>query len=304
MRKIFTSLLFVASANSAFAATATTTSAQLPAIAEIQTSVGTVTIQLNHDKAPISSKNFLDYVTSGFYKNTFIHRSVKDFVVQGGGMDAKTMQFKEPKAPIVSEADNGLSNLKGTVAMARTNDPNSATSQFYFNLKDNLMLDKDAPLDDQGTKSPGYTVFGEVIAGLDVVEKIGNYTTIATGYSEGVPFSEVTDCGFNFCLKKVIVENVYTNNVVDTLNSITRVTVNGTGGRVISEPRGISCIASSKSCTLKKSFGTAVTLNVKPSRGYEFKGWTGDCSGVNVALTLDTKTKNNNCTATFGKIGA
>lgn len=299
MRTVLTSLLLASSVTSAYAATTTQ-----PSIAEIQTSVGTVTIQLNHDKAPISSKNFLDYAANGFYKNTFIHRSVKDFVIQGGGMDAKTMQFKEPKAPIVSEASNGLSNLKGTVAMARTSDPNSATSQFYFNLKDNLVLDKDAPLDDKGTKSAGYTVFGNVIAGLDIVEKIGGYTTIQTGYSEGVPFSEVTDCGFNFCLKKVIIENVYTSDVVDNVNSITRVTVNGTGGRIVSQPTGISCISTSKSCTLKKPFGTTVTLNVKPSKGYEFKGWTGDCSGNNAALTLDTKSKNNNCTATFGKIGA
>lgn len=300
MRKIFTSLLFASSVASAYAATTTTQ----PSIAEIQTSVGTVTIQLNLDKAPISSKNFLDYATSGFYKNTFIHRSVKDFVIQGGGMDAKTMQFKEPKAPIVSEANNGLSNLKGTVAMARTSDPNSATSQFYFNLKDNSVLDKDAPVDDKGTKSAGYAVFGNVIAGLDIVEKIGGYTTIQTGYSEGVPFSEVTDCGFNFCLKKIIIENIYTSDVIDSTNSITRVTVNGTGGRIVSQPTGISCILTSKFCSLKKPFGTAVTLNVKPSKGYEFKGWTGDCSGNNAALTLDTKSKNNNCTATFSKIGA
>lgn len=299
MRTVLTSLLLASSVTSAYAATTTQ-----PSIAEIQTSVGTVTVQLNHDKAPISAKNFLDYAASGFYKNTFIHRSVKDFVIQGGGMDAKTMQFKQPKTPIMSEANNGLSNLKGTIAMARTSDPNSATSQFYFNLKDNLVLDKDAPLDDKGTKSAGYTVFGNVIAGLDIVEKIGGYTTIQTGYSEGVPFSEVTDCGFNFCLKKVIIENVYTSDVVDNVNSITRVTVNGTGGRIVSQPTGISCISTSKSCTLKKPFGTAVTLNVKPSKGYEFKGWTGDCSGNNAALTLDTKSKNNNCTATFGKIGA
>lgn len=298
MRTVLTSLLLASSVTCAYAATTTQ-----PSIAEIQTSVGTITVQLNHDKAPISAKNFLDYATSGFYKDTFIHRSVKDFVVQGGGMDAKTMQFKETKAPIVSEANNGLSNLKGTVAMARTSDPNSATSQFYFNLKDNLVLDKDAPLDDKGTKSAGYTVFGNVIAGLDIVEKIGGYTTIQTSYSEGVPFSEVDDCGFNFCLKKVIIENVYISDVVDNVNSITRVTVNGTGGRIVSQPTSISCISTSKSCILKKPFGTAVTLNVKPSKGYEFKGWSGDCSGNNVALTLDTKSKNNNCTATFGKIG-
>lgn len=298
MRKFITPLLLASSITSAYAATTSS-----PSIVEMQTSVGTITIQLNHDKAPISSKNFLDYATSGFYKDTFIHRAVKDFVVQGGGVDAKTMQFKTPLAPIVNEAGNGLSNIKGTVAMARTSDPNSANSQFYFNLQDNLNLDKDAILDDKGTKSDGYAVFGDVIGGMDVVTKIGNFTTIKTGYSEGVPFSDVTDCGFNFCLKKVIVEAVYTSKIVDSINSITRVTVAG-NGKVSSVPSAISCGMGGRICSIKKPFGAAITLNAKPSTGYEFKGWSGDCSGTTTPLVLDTKTKNNNCTATFAKIGA
>ena len=287
---------------------ATTTTIQ-PAVVEMQTSVGTVTIQLDWDKAPISSKNFLDYINTDFYKNTFFHRiySVTDpkdstktviKVLQGGGFDAPTMKLKTTNAPIINEATNGLHNAVGTIAMARTNDPNSATSQFFFNLTDN------SSYFDATSSNPGYAVFGTIISGMDIVNKIGNYTTIKTAYSEGVPFSEVADCGFNFCLKKVIIEKIYTSNNIDSINSWTRVNVNGVGGRVTSSPSGISCISTSKTCNLKKSFGTAVSLTAKANPGYEFKGWSGDCSGTATPLVLDTKTKNNNCTATFSKTGS
>lgn len=304
MRKFFTSLLLVSGITSVSAATTTTSS--LPSIVEMQTSIGTVTVQLNHDKAPISSKNFLDYVNSGFYKNTFFHRiySVYDpsdksklliRVAQGGGFDAKTTQLKKPLASIVNEANNGLHNAVGTIAMARTNDPNSATSQFFFNITDN------SSSFDASTSSAGYAVFGNVIGGMDIVNTIGNFNTIKTGYSEGVPFSnDVEDCGFHFCLKKIIVEAVYASNAIDTINSATRITVNGSG-KVTSEPKGISCVANGKTCTLKKPFGTAVTLTAKPSAGYELKGWSGDCSGATTPLGIDTKTSNHNCTATFVK---
>jgi peptidyl-prolyl cis-trans isomerase A (cyclophilin A) len=303
MRKLFTSLL-LASASIASVSAATVTQ---PSIVEMQTNVGTVSVQLNWDKAPISSQNFLNYVNSSFYKNTFFHRiySVYDpadktklliRVVQGGGFDAKTMQLKTPLAAIVNEANNGLHNSIGTISMARTNEPNSATSQFFFNTTDNS-ANFDA---NTTTGNAGYAVFGAVIGGMDIVDKIGNFGTIKTAYSEGVPFSEVNDCGFNFCLKKVIIENVYTSQVADTINSWTRISINGSG-RVTSSPVGLSCAAK---CTLKKPFGTAITLNVKPSTGYQFAGWSGDCSGVTTSLALDTKTKNNNCTATFTKIGA
>ena len=303
MRKLFTSLL-LASASIASVSAATVTQ---PSIVEMQTNVGTVSVQLNWGKAPISSQNFLNYVNSSFYKNTFFHRiySVYDpadktklliRVVQGGGFDAKTMQLKTPLAAIVNEANNGLHNSIGTISMARTNEPNSATSQFFFNTTENS-ANFDA---NTTTGNAGYAVFGAVIGGMDIVDKIGNFGTIKTAYSEGVPFSEVNDCGFNFCLKKVIIENVYTSQVADTINSWTRISINGSG-RVTSSPVGLSCAAK---CTLKKPFGTAITLNVKPSTGYQFVGWSGDCSGVTTSLVLDTKTKNNNCTATFTKIGA
>ena len=306
MRTLISSLLLASvSITSAYAATTA-----LPSIVEMETNVGTVTIQLNHDKAPISSKNFLDYVNSGFYKDTFFHRiySVYDpkdasklqiRVVQGGGFDAKTMQLKTPLAAIVNEASNGLHNSIGTISMARTNDPNSATSQFFFNTTDNS-ANFDA---NTATGNAGYAVFGAVIGGMDIVNKISNFGTIKTGYSEGVPFSEINDCGFNFCMKKVIIDTVYTSSVVDNVNSLTRVTVNGLG-QVTSLPAAIVCGRGSVKCALKKPFGTAVSLIVKPATGYEFKGWTGDCSGVTPTLSIDTKTSNHNCTATFAKIGA
>lgn len=305
MRLLISSLLLAtASISTAYAAT---TSITHPSIIEMQTNVGTITVQLDWDKAPISSQNFLTYVNSSFYKDTFFHRiySVYDpvdktklliRVVQGGGFDANTMQLKTPLAAIVNEANNGLHNSIGTISMARTNEPNSATSQFFFNTTDNSSsFDFNA-----STGNAGYAVFGTVIGGMDVVSKIGNYNTIKTAYSEGVPFSEVNDCGFNFCLKKVVVEATYASSVSDSINSWTRVTLNG-NGKVTTTPSSFTCSSLSKSCTLKKPFGTAVSLVAKPSEGYEFTGWSGDCSGTVSPLILDTKTKNNNCTAIFTK---
>ena len=297
MRKIFTSLLLASSITSAYAATATT-----PAIAEIQTNIGTITTQLNWEKAPISSQNFVNYANKGFYKNIVFHRVLKDFMLQTGGVDVVTGQFKTPDAPIVNESGNGLKNLHYTLAMARAKEPDTATSQFFINTKDNDFLNK-------SETSAGYAVFGEVISGKEFVDKINNYLTITTGYSSdgGVPVMTdgVYECGINFCLKKIYIENVYLSQVADKINSYTRVMINGVGGRVTSSPSGISCISTSKSCVLKKPFGTAVSLTAKPSTGYEFKGWSGDCAGnATTPLVLDTKAKNNNCTATFAKKGS
>lgn len=305
MRKVFTSLLLASSITSAYAAT--TATATTPAIAEIQTNIGTITTQLNWEKAPISSQNFVNYTNKGFYKNIVFHRVIKDFMLQTGGVDVATGQFKTPDAPITSEAGNGLTNLKYTLAMARAADPNSATSQFFINTKDNAFLDK-GYLDKNGKAADGYTVFGEVISGKEFVDKINNYLTITTGYSSdgGVPVMTdgVYECGVNFCLRKIYIENVYLSQVADKINSYTRIMVNGTGGRVTSSPNGISCISTSKSCTLKKPFGTTISLTAKASTGYEFKGWSGDCLGNVTPLVLDTKAKNNNCTATFAKKGS
>jgi uncharacterized repeat protein (TIGR02543 family) len=298
MRKIFTSLLLASSMTSAYAATATATT---PAIAEIQTNIGTITVQLNWQKAPISSQNFVNYTNKGFYKNIVFHRVLKDFMLQTGGVDVVSGKFKTTDAPIVNEASNGLKNLKYTLAMARTADANSATSQFFINTADNAFLDK-------SETSDGYAVFGEVISGKEFVDKINNYLTITTGYSSdgGVPVAtdSIYECGVNFCLKKIYIENVYTSQVIDSINSATRITVNGSG-KVTSEPKGITCGSGSTACTMKRAFGTVVTLKATPSIGYQFTGWSGDCSGAVTPLVLDTtKPKNNNCAATFTKIGA
>jgi uncharacterized repeat protein (TIGR02543 family) len=307
MRKIFTSLLLASSIGVAYSETAvptsvtaiTTTSANSsPSIAEIQTNIGTITAQLNWEKAPISSQNFVNYVNKGFYKNIVFHRVLKDFMMQTGGVDVVTGQFKTPDAPIVNESNNGLTNLKYTLAMARAAEPDTATSQFFINTKDNDFLNK-------SETSAGYAVFGEVISGKEFVDKINGYLTITTGYSSdgGVPVMTdgVYECGINFCLRKIYIENVYLSQVADKINSYTRINISGVGGRVTSSPSGISCISTSRSCTLKRPFGTVVSLTAKPSRGYEFKGWSGDCSGIVTPLVIDTKTKNNNCTATFAK---
>ena len=133
------------------------------------TNKGDITIKLYPEKAPVTVKNFLSYVDSGFYNNTVIHRIVPDFVIQGGGY-SKDMAKKKTQAPIKNEADNGLKNMRGTLSMARTNNVNSATSQFFINLKDNDFLD-------HGARSFGYAVFAKVIEGMDIVDKIASVKT-------------------------------------------------------------------------------------------------------------------------------
>jgi len=135
----------------------------------LRTTLGEIELELFPDKAPISVENFLSYVRSGFYKNVLFHRVVTDFVIQGGGYD-KNYTKKETQTPIKNEANNGLSNLRGTVAWARTSDVHSATSQFFINLRDNTRLD----YRDSTAAGYGYAVFGKVIRGMDVVDKIGS----------------------------------------------------------------------------------------------------------------------------------
>jgi len=129
-----------------------------------ETTAGTIVLELFADKAPIGTANMLDYVKSGFYTGTIFHRVIPGFVVQGGGFDESFHQ-KTTKAPIKNEANNGLKNLRSTLSWARTNDPNSATSKFFINLADNAALDPNAG-------SAGYAVFGKVVSGMEVVEKI------------------------------------------------------------------------------------------------------------------------------------
>lgn len=149
----------------------------------VSTSMGDIILELDREKAPITVENFLRYVDEQFYDGTIIHRVVADFVVQGGGY-LPGLEEKEPRDPIVSEADNGLSNERGTVAMARMTEPDSATSQFYINLKDNPDLD-------HSTSSPGYTVFGRVVSGTDVVDSIAEVETeLRDGFAD-VPVEDI-----------------------------------------------------------------------------------------------------------------
>jgi peptidyl-prolyl cis-trans isomerase A (cyclophilin A) len=145
----------------------------------IKTSEGDITLQLFADKAPVSVANFLEYVDSGFYKGTIFHRIIPNFMIQGGGF-TPDMKEKETREPIANESKNRLHNTRGTVAMARTNDPNSATSQFFINQRTNLRLDW-AP------GNEGYTVFGEVIQGMDIVDFIATTPTKTTGGMGDVP---------------------------------------------------------------------------------------------------------------------
>ena len=154
----------------------------------LETSLGNITIELFQDKAPISVENFLTYVDDSFYSGTVFHRVIQTFMIQGGGMTADLTE-KRTRAPIKNEASNGLSNERGTVAMARTNVVDSATSQFFINTMDNSRRG----LDHQGTdpQSYGYAVFGRVIEGMDVVDKIAAVPTGTRGPDADVPVEPV-----------------------------------------------------------------------------------------------------------------
>jgi len=166
----------------------------------LQTNLGDIELELYPDKAPISVENFLKYVNDGFYDGLIFHRVVYNFVIQGGGFDANLVQKTPIYLPIKSESDNGLNNDKGTLAMARTNDPNSATSQFYINLRDNKDLNHDSnppnAVSPFGIKSVqpkvGYTVFGKVTKGMDVVNKIAKSDIVARGGMKDVPKNPIT----------------------------------------------------------------------------------------------------------------
>jgi cyclophilin family peptidyl-prolyl cis-trans isomerase len=149
-------------------------------VVEVATNFGTFVIELDSAKAPKTVKNFLEYVDAKHYDGTIFHRVIPTFMVQGGGYD-QNYEKKPTKPPVQNEADNGLKNTRGTVAMARTGDPHSATAQFFVNVVDNAFLDHQAK-DDRGW---GYAVFGKVTDGMDVVDKIKAVRTGASG-----PFSK------------------------------------------------------------------------------------------------------------------
>jgi len=148
----------------------------------LHTNFGDIKIELDFDKAPISSANFKQYAEEGFYEGTIFHRVIDGFMVQGGGFDAE-MNQKETREPIVNEADNGLKNDIYTIAMARTMDPDSASAQFFINVKDNDFLNHTA----KTTQGWGYCVFAKVTEGTDVVDKIKGVTTGSNGFHQDVP---------------------------------------------------------------------------------------------------------------------
>ena len=152
----------------------------------IKTSMGEIEVELNEAKAPISVKNFLEYVSKGHYKNTVFHRVIDGFMIQGGGFD-KDLKEKSTGTPIKNEAGNGLRNENGTIAMARTNDVNSATAQFFINVNDNSPLDHR----DDTAAGFGYAVFGKVVKGMPVVNKIKAVKTGARPPYEDVPLEPV-----------------------------------------------------------------------------------------------------------------
>lgn len=151
----------------------------------LKTSAGDIRIQLDAAKAPKTVANFLQYVKAGHYNGTVFHRVISDFMIQGGGFTAQ-MQQKPTRAPIAIESRNGLSNVRGSIAMARTGDPNSATAQFFINVVDNQRLDADMSPD-----GFGYTVFGQVESGMDVVDKIRATPVTDRGMHANVPVTPI-----------------------------------------------------------------------------------------------------------------
>lgn len=152
---------------------------------KVDTNMGAFLIELNAKAAPKTVENFLAYVKSGFYKNTLFHRVIPNFMIQGGGF-VMGMEEKNTRAPIALESRNGLSNVRGTIAMARTNDPNSATSQFFINVRDNRFLDAN-----QAQDGNGYAVFGKVVSGMSTVDAIARVKTHSVGYYDDVPIRDV-----------------------------------------------------------------------------------------------------------------
>ena len=154
----------------------------------IKTSAGDIQLELNGEKAPITVKNFVDIANSGYFEGTIFHRVINGFMVQGGGLNADMSDKPSGTAPIQNEANNGLTNDRGTIAMARTMDPHSATSQFFINHKDNGFLNHTA----ENSQGWGYAVFGKVTEGLDVVDQIADVATGSSGGHQDVPLEVIT----------------------------------------------------------------------------------------------------------------
>jgi len=156
--------------------------------AVLRTSVGDIHLELFAEQAPVTVENFINYANSGFYDGTIFHRVISHFMIQGGGFTPE-MEKKATGEPITNEADNGMSNKRGTIAMARTNDPHSATAQFFINVQDNMNLDYTGQANPGGW---GYAVFGQVTSGMDVVDEIRFVQTTTVGPYADVPAEPVT----------------------------------------------------------------------------------------------------------------
>ena len=154
----------------------------------IKTSAGDIQLELNGEKAPITVKNFVDIANSGYFEGTIFHRVINGFMVQGGGLNADMSDKSSGTAPIQNEANNGLANDRGTIAMARTMDPHSATSQFFINHKDNGFLNHTG----ENSQGWGYAVFGKVTEGLDIVDQIADVATGSSGGHQDVPLEVIT----------------------------------------------------------------------------------------------------------------
>lgn len=152
----------------------------------LHTNKGIIDIELNKEKAPITAENFERYVREGFYDGVIFHRVIPNFMIQGGGMKPGMVE-KETHAPIQNEADNGLPNKRGSIAMARTSDPHSASAQFFINLVDNDFLNHKG----KNVQGWGYAVFGEVVSGMDVVDSIATIRTGRMGYHADVPTEDI-----------------------------------------------------------------------------------------------------------------
>jgi len=158
----------------------------MPQIVNMKTNYGSIKIQLDSENAPKTVENFLNYVNAGFYDGTLFHRVIDGFMIQGGGMEPG-MQEKTTNPPIENEATNGLNNTNGTLAMARTSDPHSASSQFFINVADNKFLNHSG----KNSQGWGYCVFAEVIEGMDIVDKIKKVATTNHGHHQDVPKEDV-----------------------------------------------------------------------------------------------------------------
>jgi len=180
------------------------------------TSKGNIVIELNEEKAPLTVKNFVQYIEDGFYNGTTFHRVIPNFVIQGGGFEPG-MKQKKTREPIKNEADNGLKNDRGAICMARTNVVDSATSQFFINLKDNEFLNYRGP----NPQTYGYCVFGKVVEGLDVVDEIAKVKTTKVGHFSDVPEKDIIIIKAELIRETITTENTATENATTEDNTTT-----------------------------------------------------------------------------------